>query len=724
MLNTANWQRDLVLVGGGHAHALILKMMAMRPRPGVRTTLVSLADNTPYSGMLPGLVAGHYNYSQVHIDLRRLCAGLGVRFITGRVNGIDLPRQEISLSGRPALAFDAVSFAIGSQPDLEQIPGAREYAVPVKPVHDFYQRWQNVRENLKGSDKIVLVGGGASSVELALAMAYKLAGREIGITLICGRRLLDGYAESTRARVLQYCRQASITVSEADPVVRVSDGTLTTGTGVDIEFDQLFWCTSAVAETWLAESELQCDTQGFLQVRDTLQLLDHDNIFAAGDIATQVSSPSPKAGVYAVRQAPYLAHNLSAFFAGSDMRCYTPQDNFLSLLSVGDKTAVAEKSWLKVHGSWVWGLKNYIDCKFMLQFNELPAQMPQANTATAPMHCGGCGAKVPGGILRTVLVELGQRYPFIINIEELADDAAAIRLPAESTLWQSVDVLRQFVDDPWLMGRITALHALSDLYAMGAMPHSLLAHITLPYSSPEIQARDLLQIMDGALHELAQESTRLIGGHTLEGPELSVGFTVNGLVQATAFSKNQLAEGDQLILCKPLGTGVLFAAQQQGLAEGSWITAALESMLLSNQYASAIALQHNLVAATDITGFGLLGHLGEMLLDGTLQAELWLSEVPLLDGVTACYHRAIESTLQAGNIAHVRHCLAEGLDVSASELQPLFDPQTSGGLLLAVPESAVNSVLFALRSAAYPQATAIGRVKSRGSDSPTIRIQA
>lgn len=724
-MKTPHWQRELVLVGGGHSHVLALRMLAMNPVPGCRTTLVSLDGYTPYSGMLPGLIAGHYQYRDVHIDLRRYCARLGVRFIAARAEGLDLDRQRLHLHQRPALAFDVLSMDIGAQPGGRDVPGVGDHAIPVKPIHGFYRRWQAVQRALQDAPphprrRLVLVGGGAGSVELALAMRHRL-GAAVDLLLVCGQRMLEGYAAATRKTVRSWCSRLGVEVVEHSQVTRVGEGLLSIADGGEIPFDDLFWCTSAEAEPWLAETGLACDDRGFPLVRNTLQLLHHEQLFAAGDVASQLHHPRPKAGVYAVRQAPVLARNLAAYLQRAPLRDFVPQRRYLSLLSLGERCAVAERGLLRASGAWVWRWKDRIDTRFMQQFVDLPGQMPEPPEAEPPMHCGGCGAKLPATPLRRVLAELSSEFPGQVDSQLLADDAAPLVVPRQVTLLQSVDVLRLLVDDPWLMGRLAMLHALGDLHAMGARPHSALAHVTLPYAGPEIQISDLYQLLAGALRELSRENAKLLGGHTLEGSELILGFTVNGLSTGESLEKNGLVADDCLVLCKPLGTGVLFAAQQQGLARSEWIGAALDSMLCSNAGAADIARRHGVRAATDITGFGLLGHLGEMLLDPDLQAQLTPGAIPLLQGVEDCYQLGVLSSLQAANIDNARPLLAASEDLRAAEMQPWFDPQTCGGLLLGVAPQRCDELLQELRAAGYHSASEIGRVRGpRPPQQPTI----
>jgi selenide, water dikinase len=726
MLSATEIGRDLVLVGGGHSHALALRMLAMRPIEGLRITLVSPASHTPYSGMLPGLVAGHYSFEQTHIDLARLCQWAGVRFIAAQVTALDPAARQLSLAGRPAVNYDLVSLDIGSQPELDSVPGAREHAVPVKPVAGLWQRWQQLLERAQehvaeAEYRIAVVGGGAGSVELAMAMAKRLAHKPVVIELWCGAgQILPGYNRGARKAVLAAMSRLGLAVHVDARVTRVEAGRLVFATGEEASYDQLFWCTGATAAPWVAASGLATDEQGFLAVADTLQSVDDDRVFGAGDIATQVRHPRPKAGVYAVRQGPVLAANLRARLLGKPLREHRPQRRFLSLVSLGDKLAAADRGPFSASGAWVWRWKDSIDRKFMARFEQLPVSMPRGNWGVLPelavsleqQPCGGCGAKVGADVLGRVLGELAQDFPLHCPAGEAVDDTAPI--PAVGTVVQSLDMLRELVADPWLMGRIAANHALSDLYASGARPVSALAAVTLPYAGPGILQRELKQYLGGALYEFAAADCPLAGGHSMQGPELNIGFVVNGVAMAgdgQLLPKQGLAEGDHLLLAKPLGTGTLFAAHMQHAADGRHISAALESMLLSNGPAAELAIAHGASACTDVTGFGLLGHLLEML-EAQQAAHLELAQLPLLPGALALLAAGIVSSNHGVN-AGARPDLDGVAGVDAARLEMLFDPQTSGGLLIGIAPERAAALADALHSSGYGQAAIIGEVVAR-----------
>ena len=593
MREVAPLDRDLVLVGGGHAHALALRMLAMRPIEGLRTTLISPASHTPYSGMLPGLVAGHYSFEQTHIDLARLCQWAGVRFIAAEVAGLDPAGRSLRLPGRPDLRYDLLSLDIGSSPELDSVPGARQHAVPVKPVAGLWQRWELLKQRLAqhgGREfRIAIVGGGAGSVELALAMAHSLRGQPVTLQLFCGAPdILGGYNTRARASVRAELASQRVALTLDARVTGVADGALSFTDGRTEAFDELVWCTAAAPAPWIADSGLSVDAAGFLAVHDTLQSVDDERVFGCGDIATQLKHPRPKAGVYAVRQGPVLAHNLRSLLLGRPLREHRPQQRFLSLVSLGERRATADRGPLSATGAWVWRWKDRIDRRFMQRFEDLPRDMPPAqdsllsSAAPAQLHCGGCGAKVGSDSLARVLRRLSEAYPDHCRPRDLGDDTSRLPEVGGRTLLQSVDVLRQLVGDPWLMGRIAANHALSDLYASGSQPVTALAVITLPFASERLLQRELEQLLAGALHEFAAVDCRLTGGHSLQGPELSVGFVVNGIAEDGALPKTGLREGDRLLLTKALGTGTLFARHMQLRADGRHVHSAIDVMLRSN----------------------------------------------------------------------------------------------------------------------------------------------
>lgn len=290
----------------------------------------------------------------------------------------------------------------------------------------------------------------------------------------------------------------------------------------------------------------------------------------------------------------------------------------------------------------------------------------------------------------------------------------------------TVDFFRAFIDDPYLFGKVAANHALGDIFAMGGEPQSATAICTVP-PGLERKVEDLLfQMMSGATQVLNEANCALVGGHTGEGRELALGFAVNGLIDEdlhAVMRKEGMRPGDALILTKPIGTGTLFAAHARGAARGRWIDAALQSMVLSNQAGAQILREHGATACTDLTGFGLLGHLVEMTRPSGVDAQLRLSALPLLDGAVEMVAAGIVSSLQPANV-RLRRALRNQADfVNDSRYPLLFDPQTAGGLLASVPADRVEACVQTLRKSGYALTDVIGEILPQGEALEPIVLQ-
>ncbi len=742
--------RDIVLVGGGHSHVGVLRRFAMHPLPGVRLNLICSDSHTPYSGMLPGYIAGHYDFDEVHIDLDRLCVFAGARMFRAEATGIDRAAQRVLCRGRPPIPYDLLSINIGSTPQMAQVPGAADFAVPVKPIRQFNDRWLALLERVRhhpGRTTIAVVGAGAGGVELTLAMQYRLRnelkalGRdpdELSFHLFtAGSEILPTHSVGVRQRFERVLGERRVTLHRDAEVREVSSTGLASADGQTLAADEVVWVTQAGGAPWLRECGLALDSAGFIEVNDNLQSVSDPLIFAAGDIASIVDRPLEKAGVFAVRMGRPLADNLRRSVLGQPLRAYRPQRRWLALISTGDQAAVASRDAIGFQGRWVWRWKDWIDRRFMRRFSDFPAMDPNqaAKPASGPqlpltqdeslqaisaiaMRCGGCGAKVGATVLSRALGALVPvpRDDVLIGLHS-PDDAAVVRVPPGQAMVHTVDFFRAFIDDPYVFGKIAANHALGDIFAMGGEAQSATAIATVP---PGLEAKVedlLLQMMTGAVEVLNEADCALVGGHTGEGRELALGFAINGLIDEAmsgVMRKGGMQPGDLLLLTKPIGTGTLFAARNQLRAKGRWIDAALKSMALSNRRGAQILSRHHATACTDLTGFGLLGHLVEMTRPSGVDAELQLSALPLLDGALECVRSGIVSSLQPANV-RLRRALRDQAAFVQHERYPLlFDPQTAGGLLASVPALDAEACVAELREAGYPQTAIIGRILAQG----------
>ena len=744
--------KDVVLIGAGHSHVGVMRMFGMKSMPGVRLTLITRQVHTPYSGMLPGMIAGLYDYDAAHIDTGPLSRFAQARLYHSEVIGLDLAAKRVICRDRPPVPYDILSINIGSTPSARHVPGVAEHAIPVKPIDGFIDRFEAARTRVlkaQGRARIGVVGGGAGGVELLLSLHRRLtrdvvaAGFDpsrLALTLITSSdELLPAFPARMRQRFAEFLRERGISVVAGGKAMEVrTDAVLVEGNGA-VALDEVFWTTRAAPAGWLADTGLALDPEGFIKVTDTLQSVSHPDVFAAGDIAAIEGHAPPKSGVYAVRAGPPLAGNLRRMLKGERLRPYTPQREALYLISTGERYALGARNGFTFEGAWVWKLKDFIDRRFMAKFNELP-EMQEGETAPVPaiadqaatkaisaiaMRCGGCGAKVGATILTRALgtIEPVKRNDVVLGLDA-PDDAAVVDTGGNRLSVHTVDYFRSIVDDPYLFGKIAANHALGDIYAMGAEPQTALAIATVPYGIEAKVEADLTQMMVGANEVLREAECALVGGHTSEGAELSLGFAVNGLVERdAALRKGGLEPGDMLILTKPIGTGSLLAAHMRGKAKARWVMAALEHMMRSNRTAARILRTHGARAATDVTGFGLLGHLVEMVKAGDVDATLLLQRVPQLDGLAETMAAGIFSSLQPQNV-RLRRAIRNLDAVADHPLFPvLFDPQTAGGLLASVPAERAHACVETLRAGGYSVAAIVGFVEPRSASLGAITIQ-
>jgi len=783
---------DLVLVGGGHAHVHVLRMLGMAPVDGVRVTLITRDVETPYSGMLPGHVAGAYDRDECHVDLNRLARFARARLVDGEVVGIDVATRTLRLKDprRPPIPYDVLSLNVGISPkNVVAPPGL---LTPVKPIATFSEKWDALLGRLRSWESsrapydVIVVGGGAGGVELALAMVARLKdelstlGKDpaafLRVTLatrgpellrshaVGVRRLLAAALERNGVRVL-LGHEAKGAIDGTDGAKGALDCALARGGSTTIPFDECVWCTQAAAAGWLGGSGLAVDAQGFLRIDEYQRCgrltsngdVDRSlRVYAAGDCASVDGHPRPKAGVFAVMAGMALYQNLVADLEGGAPTAHWPQEAFLGLLGDGRGGAVASRGNLALEAPWLWDLKDWIDRKWMWQYSgglppleddveenasNAPAAAKRAGKAAleafakAPMRCGGCGAKVGASVLSRALASLPKppslaekRCDVLVGIDA-PDDGAVVAYgeTAKVPVVHTVDFFRSFVSDPFVFGRVAANHALSDCDAMGAAPATALALCVVPYGGGRQVEDALAQMMAGARVALDAAGCQLVGGHTCEGAELGLGLAVNGAAPPGYLTKGGLQEGDALVLTKPLGTGAVFAGDMRALATARDVRGALEGMCRSNGPAAAVLREHGCVACTDVTGFGFLGHLAELCrASGGCRVSVELSNVPFLAGATRLAERGVFSSLQDANL-NARRVVADhetAFRDGGAAYALLFDPQTAGGLLAAVSGDKAAAAVAALRENGDAHAMVVGRVDAVGdADSFPARVE-
>ena len=736
---------DLILLGGGHANIQVLKMLAMNPIGGLRITLISDQTHSPYSGMIPGFLAGYYSYEECHFDLRRICEELGQRFIKAKIIGLDPHSKTVQLENRAEIRYDCAAINVGIQPrSIAHLSAdAAAKLIPLKPISGFIAHWQRLIADLaayRGDEplRLAVVGAGASGVEIAIILKMLINQNRWNaeVSLIHRHEFLVS-AKDLRAqqRLAKTLEELNIKVFQNTEVLEVHEkGLLLKDANGQIhseDFYRALIATKAAAPDWFKSSGLAVDQEGFVKVTEKLLVENTDALFAAGDCIHFSPSPLKKAGVYAVRQGMVLEHNIRAFFTRqSALKTFHPKKHVLSLITIGERQALVHQDdasilrWM--WPSLLWRVKDQIDRRFMQRFQaetfsakpeHFSKTMPAPKTTLVPADwqdntCGGCGSKLAASTLTQSLNKLAipQHDLVLLGVND-GEDCALTRFSEQTLCLQTIDQFRSFISDPYVFGQIATQHALSDVYAMGGVAKTAQVGLTLQAATERIQQEDIFQVMSGVLDVLTQSGVSLVGGHTGEGSEFSISIAVQGEVAPDQVLRKRLAKpGNRLILTKPIGTGAIFAANMLAQANGKLVDEVLSSMLQSNKIAMEAIRGFDISGCTDITGFGVLGHAFEMMGkgDGALGVKIDYQAIPLFAGVAELFNQGYFASIAPKNHASLA-CLLNA-DVTLQNFPALFDPQTSGGLLFSVPIEQTADCLTALHDSGVSRACVIGEV--------------
>jgi selenide, water dikinase len=368
---------DIVLVGGGHAHVHVLLALARHQVAGVQVTLVSRDVKALYSGMLPGVVAGLYAPEQAQIDLVRLAAATGARFVHAEAVGVDRTEKRVLLArGASTAPYDILSIDVGIEAALASVAGV-EHAIAVKPIGSFLEKFNALVARCRrpdGPKRIAVIGGGAGGVELLLSMRTRLmaeARAALSFALVTDGEILAIHSSGVRAAFRRIFAERDIALHEHRRARAITMRAIELEGGETIAADAVLIATEAAAPDWFRETGLALDPHGFLTVGPTLQATNDPDVFAAGDCAALVETPREKSGVYAVRAGPPLADNLRRRALGEVLKSWRPQRRHLALISTGERYAVASRGIFKMEGAWVWTLKDWIDRRWVRQYREI-----------------------------------------------------------------------------------------------------------------------------------------------------------------------------------------------------------------------------------------------------------------------------------------------------------------------------------------------------------------
>lgn len=672
----------IILAGAGHANIQLVKKIAMsKTRPAVPVILISEQLGATYSGMLPGVLMDLYSNDEAQFHLLSLCQKAQIYFLKSRILRVRADQNRLVLEPNHfELDYSLLSLNLGVEYAVDPALQGIERIIPVKPINLFLNRYKRfITEVADIADpKIAIIGGGAAGVELSVAIAEKLQAMKIsagGIDLYQSNSLLGGVShQRTSGKIFDSLKNLGVSVCAGNHAEVFSSMKITAGSKSQT-YDFIFLTGSVKAPLCFKNSGLELTETGFVRVSNTLQTLSHPNVFAAGDCAHFEEKALAKAGVFAVRQGPTLAHNLFAQLKGQKLKAHHPQTEFLKLIHVSRLEVLGVKWGLSLRSKYLKWFKTQIDRSFMRRFGlfHLPMKPIQLESSEYIENtCGGCGSKIGSDLLSNVLGELQKEYPENLSTE-LAD-CGFITNTNNSTVAISIDTIKNFTSDLVLFGKISALHALSDLWVSGIKPSGVALSVGVSALGPSFQQLELRLIMRGILEVLKMHGLTLVNGHSYETKETQITLSVFGASQTQNLQhKGHLQPGDSIYLSKPIGIGTALVALMQGKLGLSETEDLIKTMTTPNALNDE-ALK-SMSATTDVTGFGFVGHLLECLRPRGLRAQIYSDSVPLLSGAVRAEKAGLRSHLLTVN----KNNFASQVRGVVSDL--VYDPQTNGSVM-------------------------------------------
>ena len=600
----------LILIGGGHSNVLLMQKWLMHPSlmPKCPISIISRDFNLVYSAMYPGVIAGEFKLDETLIDIYSLANSLKISFIKDEISDINFFHRKVLFYKRPYIKYSKLVLNFGSETKVEREFNElvrNELAFPIKPFKKSYQIIKS--EDIKNNSEelpFVIIGSGLAAIEIAFALRNRWRNRKL--ILICDPKKVHN-------QIIEKLKILNIFLRE----------------NIDFAHGKVLLCTGNKCPSWLEKNSLKLDEKGRIHTNLRLQVSNFPDVFAVGDCALTTKIRRPASGVYAVRVVNTLAINLKNDFNDKRLKDWYPQKQSLQIVKVFNDSQETFAFFGKLifkSSSFFGNLKNKIDKNFIKQFKLTEMQIDQSEIHMKNIDCRGCAAKISQNLLNNALKD-SKLEQFANNPE----DASEVLKLDNKILLQSVDGFPALISDPWLNARITTLHACSDLWACGAKLHSINTSICLPKVEKDFQNYLCTHSLNGINSVVNDLKGLVIGGHTYESRSSSsipyslgidISITVNGLLVEgnKPWQKSGMECGDILLMSRPLGVGIFFAAQMRNMHLSSNAYEIMNNLLISQQnliediYSIQERVGKKIInACTDITGFGFLGHLKEMV---------------------------------------------------------------------------------------------------------------
>ena len=669
------------MVGGGHANVQVLKKLCMNRINGLHTILISEHYEATYSGMTPGYIHKEFSVEEISIDLQRLCFNAGATFIKDKVIKLETNNQKLELQNLQSINYDLLSINTGSISNSKKISlEDSSKCFFVKPISLLVKNLRKIDQIIKNKkNKIVIIGGGVASYELAFSLIKRY--EETLEIIILGKNILGekNLNQKTKNKLRAIAKNLNIKEYLGE-VVSISETFLTLKNGEKIDCNLSLLSTGANIETWLLESNLNKDESGFITVDKHLLSTNHKNIFVTGDACSIENNIRAKSGVMAVRQGEILKENIFLKITGKKLIKFRPQRNWLYLIGTYENYALLNYFFLSFHGQWCWKLKVWIDKNFINKFkfaenqNMNKKNFELENSKDIKMYCQGCGSKVSKSTLVNYVKKIND------NID-LTD--SSIINNNSSKMLQTIDHIKLFSSlNPFDFGKISYLHSQNDILAAGGVVKSLSVSIGIPFSKNFIEKFYLEYFMEGIKSEADRDECLISSGHSYQSRESGITLTLNGEIKSN-ISKNSAREGDLIYLSKPLGTGYLLAAyfNNSEMLSSNDFKKIIKSLMTGNLFAVNSARSSGCQTMTDISGYGLSSHLIDICSSSNLSASLTKNKNILINS-----NLDLLKIFQSTGFENNYKSTCEFIEIS--EKHPLknilYDPQTNGPMLMAI----------------------------------------
>ena len=681
--------KQLVLIGGGHANVQVLRKLCMNEYKGLNVVLISESYGAIYSGMTPGYIEKLYSLEEITIDLQRLCFNAGATFIKDKVVRMDENNQILYLKDNPFIPFDILSINSGSISNKQTIHIENDSKViHVKPINRLVSKINLIDEIIEKSSqkKVSIIGGGVAGFELSFALHKRYSGN-ISLDII-SKHLLEekNLNKSSIYKIKKIARNMNINLISKQAIA-INNSEIKVDDEEVIYSDLILLSTGASLPKWLAQSKLEMNEK-FIAVNQQLQSLNFKNIFVSGDAASIKNSKRPKSGVMAVRQGEILRDNLFLFLQNKSLKKFKPQKNWLYLIGTCKKSAILNYFNFSFEGNWCWALKKLIDLNFMNKFsfseqtnmNKKIISLSKNKEDIPKMYCQGCGSKVSKNTLINFL------YSQKTNTE--LSDAAEIKFK-QNYILQTIDHIKLFNSiNPYEFGIISYLHSQNDILVSGGEVDSLSVSIGVPFSENLVESFYLNYFMKGIERESHNNNSLIVAGHSYHTLEPSITITMNGITEKKSF-KSGANEGDLIYLSKPLGTGYLLAAyfQNSKLFKHQDFHNLMTHLKMSNKLVVNIARKFECQTMTDISGFGLASHLIDICKNSNLSAHILLNDEILINSNKDLLNKFESTGFRNNYLSSFEHLELK----KANELiKIMYDPQTNGPVLVVLNKKFKN----------------------------------